>query len=161
MLTKKLLAPIEIVFHKDPALCNIPDSMMNRYLESRNIKDLDESLFVGKPTIFLCSPLLSKWEYLIEDKPTMGELWTVFKLHVREIKNFDFEGFDIFDKEKALKEEIREKFLDWDMISEIALVIIQAPVRFNKYPFTQPGSWLLERMKTRAFLARNATEQDV
>jgi hypothetical protein len=158
---------MKIVSLHDPALLDCDREQLEKYAETRNLDDLDLTKCVEQPTIFVANPLQAKWEYLLDGSIGATDLWSVFRSHVVDVLNAsemikDFNLFEQSSGQKVIKDEAREILFDPDTVAEVALVIVQAPSRFDKRPFTTQGtSWLREWATAKARRALRAPTDGV
>ena len=132
---------LKVVSSLDPALADIPDTVMQKYLLTRDLADLgDLSNLPDQPTMFTVLPLQAKKEYLV-DAMTLQAKVEIVRTHVVGSTGIDLEYKDDAGTLCLTKEAIES--LPMEVVDELAMVIIQAQSRGAGRLgfFTQPDTW--------------------
>ena len=155
MLSRRLTEEFRVVSRFDEALAGADiDEPMRKYLLSRDLEDLPLEGLAPQPTVFVCKPLMSEHEHLVDAVLQAGSkaAWEIFRNHVLRIDGFSFSPYA---KDKAWGSEKVPKLTDTardevprDVVQEVATVIALKG-NVSTRSFTLPDSWRVERVRDR------------
>ena len=164
MLSARLNDTFQIVSWKDPAFDNIDDTILNQYIQTRDISILELEKLEVQPSVFECLPLQTEYEHLTQmaltDNTTAS--WRIFQTHVKSASNFnhpngkqilkwkpDAKGNQIIDDECR-------KHVHISTYTEIPGVIVEKANKGDYGPFVVPDTFARDRIRLRARLAISA-----
>lgn len=137
MIPKRLTGRFELVTHFEPGWVLLDKDKRDKYTSSLDIKelgDLNEVDYNDRPTVFVCEPLKSKFEYLAYTD-AVPDYWGIFATHVVEIKGSDVNLSK--DANGYLSDDVREQ-LPPEIYHDIATKILLKSNRGGAELFFSP-----------------------
>lgn len=142
----------KMVISMDPALQEISDKAMRRYLLTRDMSELgDLSALKDKPTVFTVLPLRVKKEYLIDNETNVMVAKELARTHIVAVSDMEMD-YEDDDGIMCLSKSSIDT-LPIEAVYEIAKFVIQSHSRgVDQLGFFTPQDTWLDQRKNSAMM---------